>query len=98
MTDELAERLAKAAWIGFAVEETPPAKTSMDDPAFEHVRPSYLALAACMLAEIAAAGMVVVPREPTAEMLEAAWAYIHDENGVGTWKAMIEAAPTNPSP
>jgi hypothetical protein len=34
---------------------------------------------------------VLVPRKPTPEMLEAAWAYIRDEDGPGVWSAMISA-------
>ena len=32
---------------------------------------------------------VLVPRRPTKEMLEAAWAYALDEDAEGAWKAMI---------
>ena len=35
--------------------------------------------------------MVLVPRLPTKEMVEAAWAYAHDEDAVGVWRAMIDA-------
>ena len=35
--------------------------------------------------------MVLVPRRPTEEMVEAAWAYAHDEDAAGVWSAMIAA-------
>jgi hypothetical protein len=38
---------------------------------------------------LASAGWVCVPREPTAEMLDAAFDYIHAEDGTGTWRAMV---------
>jgi hypothetical protein len=34
---------------------------------------------------------VLVPREPTKEMLEAGWQWAHDENELETWKSMIRA-------
>jgi hypothetical protein len=34
---------------------------------------------------------VLVPRKPSPGMLEAAWAYIRDEDGLGVWNAMISA-------
>lgn len=37
--------------------------------------------------------LVVVPRVPTHEMVEAAWAQALEEDAVGVWKEMIEAAP-----
>lgn len=33
--------------------------------------------------------MVLVPRKPTAEMLEAAWASALEEDAAGVWKSMI---------
>ncbi len=39
------------------------------------------------------AGWVLVPREPTAEMLDAAWAYALDEDAVGVWKSMLQSVP-----
>ena len=36
-------------------------------------------------------GLAVVPRTPTAEMLKDAWAYIHDEDGLGAWSEMISS-------
>lgn len=33
--------------------------------------------------------MVLVPRVPTPEMLEAAWAYAQDEDAAGVWVSMI---------
>jgi hypothetical protein len=38
-----------------------------------------------------ACGMVLVPREPTKEMLEAAWADALAEDAAGVWRAMIAA-------
>lgn len=35
--------------------------------------------------------MVLVPRVPTKEMIEAAWADAHAEDALGVWKSMIEA-------
>ena len=35
--------------------------------------------------------MVLVPRNPTPGMLEAAWASAHDENAALVWQDMIEA-------
>lgn len=35
--------------------------------------------------------MVLVPRKPTKEMLEAAWAAAHAENAAEVWQEMIEA-------
>ncbi len=35
--------------------------------------------------------MVLVPRIPTPEMLEAAWQWAHAENELETWRAMITA-------
>ena len=35
--------------------------------------------------------MILVPRKPTAEMLEAAWADALAEDAAGVWEAMIQA-------
>ena len=35
--------------------------------------------------------MVLVPRKPTKEMIEAAWASVHDEDAAGVWADMIQA-------
>ncbi len=35
--------------------------------------------------------MILVPRTPTKEMLEAAWAEALAEDAAGVWKAMIDA-------
>jgi hypothetical protein len=45
-----------------------------------------------ILIELRLNGYVIVPRNPTPEMLDAASDYIHAEDGEGTWRAMIEAA------
>jgi hypothetical protein len=37
-------------------------------------------------------GLAIVPREPTQEMIEAAWADALDENAGGVWAKMVEAA------
>ncbi|MGA2743039.1 MAG: hypothetical protein ABSG65_37095 [Bryobacteraceae bacterium] len=42
---------------------------------------------------ISEAGYVIVPRLPTAEMLDAAWADALAEDAKGVWGAMINAAP-----
>ena len=44
---------------------------------------------------IAEKGLVIVPRKPTEEMLEAGWYYAHDEDAAGTWDSMIEAYATS---
>jgi len=36
---------------------------------------------------------VMVPRKPTEEMLEAAWAFAHDEDAAGVWRAMLSSSP-----
>lgn len=41
--------------------------------------------------EAGEAEMVLVPRVPTAEMIDAAWATALDENAAGVWRDMIEA-------
>ena len=45
-------------------------------------------------------GVVSVPRKPTPQMLEAAWAEALAENAAGVWEVMIEAwlAPPAPEP
>lgn len=35
--------------------------------------------------------MILVPRIPTKEMLDAGWADAHAENTLGVWESMIEA-------
>lgn len=35
--------------------------------------------------------VITVPRIPTREMLEAAWADAHDEDAAGVWASMITA-------
>jgi hypothetical protein len=49
--------------------------------------------AARVLAALAAAGYVCVPRDPTKAMLESAWAHALDEDAEGVWKSMVESAP-----
>jgi hypothetical protein len=39
-------------------------------------------------------GLVIVPKNPTAEMLEAGFWPALDETAQGTWEAMIEASPS----
>lgn len=39
------------------------------------------------------AGYVIVPREPTGEMLEAAWADALSEDAAAVWRSMIESTP-----
>ena len=41
--------------------------------------------------------MVLVPRRPTKEMIEAAWATALDENAAGVWESMIQAWLTSRS-
>lgn len=45
-----------------------------------------------LLAALDAAGYVCVPRDPTKDMMDAAWAYALDEDAEGVWKSMIESA------
>lgn len=40
---------------------------------------------------------VLVPRHPTREMLDAAWASALAEDAEGVWVAMIDAAPNRPA-
>lgn len=42
-----------------------------------------------ILDAFARSGFVVVPSNPTTQMLNDAWADIHDEDGLGVWKTMI---------
>ncbi len=44
-----------------------------------------------------AADVLRAIREPDETMLEAAWASIHDENGAGTWRDMIDALLGEPT-
>jgi hypothetical protein len=44
-----------------------------------------------VLAALSGAGLVIVPRIPTAEMLEDAWDDIHEEDGPSAWRDMIES-------
>lgn len=44
-----------------------------------------------ILRSITEKGLVIVPRKPTQEMLEAGWYYANDEDAAGTWDSMIEA-------
>lgn len=37
-------------------------------------------------------GFVLVPAQPTEKMLDAAWADAHEENALGVWRTMIDAA------
>jgi hypothetical protein len=57
---------------------------------FDMVTDIYVAMRRA--AAEAAGGMVLVPRIPTKEMLEAAWADALAEDAKGVWKAMIDAA------
>jgi hypothetical protein len=51
-----------------------------------------------VLRELAVAGYVIVPKEPTKEMLDAAWASALGEDAAGVWRDMIEAALCTHSP
>ena len=44
-----------------------------------------------METNISAPEMVLVPRKPTKEMIEAAYWDANDENAAGVWESMIEA-------
>lgn len=46
---------------------------------------------------LAALGFVCVPREPSAEMIEAAWAWELAEDSAGVWREMINAASIVPT-
>lgn len=41
---------------------------------------------------IEAMGYACVPKTPTAEMLDSAWADAHAEDALGVWGSMIEAS------
>jgi hypothetical protein len=45
-----------------------------------------------MLAALDAAGYVIVPKEPTQEMIEAGWAAAHDESAAECWRDMLAAS------
>ena len=61
------------------------------------VLPPYLKLADAVLAEIEAAGMVLVPREPTEAQLKLCYDWALNANQVETnklfYRAMLSAAP-----
>lgn len=44
-----------------------------------------------VLSAIKEAGFVCVPRTPTLEMTDAAWAAALNENAMGVWRDMIDA-------
>jgi hypothetical protein len=44
---------------------------------------------------IAARGFVCVPRVPTKDMIEAAWAEALAEDAAGVWQVMVEAYESN---
>jgi len=50
--------------------------------------------ACAALEALNSADWVVVPRVPTQAMLDAGWYSAHDEDAAGTWRYMIDAAPT----
>ena len=80
MRMDMVERVAKA------LEAKLSEMTSGDDT-LNYRRPSG-ELASAELARAAINAM----REPTPEMLEAAWSDILAEDGAGTWRKMIDAA------
>lgn len=45
-----------------------------------------------VLAALDSAGYACVPREPTEEMLREGWAWAHDEDEGGTYRAMVAVA------
>jgi hypothetical protein len=47
------------------------------------------------LVALRAAGYACVPIEPTPAMLEQGWASVHDEDIMGTWQAMVNAAESS---
>lgn len=49
-------------------------------------------LARAIIRELARVGFVCVPRDASDAMIDAAFDYIHEEDGAGTWRAMVDAA------
>lgn len=47
---------------------------------------------AAVLSALDAAGYVIVPKEPTQEMIEAGWAAAHDESAAECWRDMLAAS------
>jgi hypothetical protein len=87
--EEMVERLARAMWKWDSGSDW--------DKAFAPRKNMFLALARACLSEIEAAGMVIVPREPTEEMLAAgAVAEGHgnlEAEALSLWSAMLAASP-----
>lgn len=64
------------------------------DKAFEYaVTQRELVL---QMRDIITNGYVIVPREPTEAMLDAAWAEALGEDAAGVWREMINASPSYP--
>jgi hypothetical protein len=54
-----------------------------------------LGVTVALIENLGAAGYVIVPREPTDEMLKAAWAASWESNTKETWDEMISAWATS---
>lgn len=97
---EIVEHVARALEADFA----DPAWDDLAETAREAWRESARAAIAAHIAALAAAGYVIVPREPTEAMIEASnreidfrdnadWDGRKSHLSSGAWRAMIDAAP-----
>ena len=98
MTPELRERLALMLapvlkW-GTDYDEVPTAEI-FSRPRYQHLAERVFVAADAALAELASAGYVVVPKEPTEAMLDEAYLEIADKDGAArSYRAMLAAAPS----
>ena len=102
-TPSLVERLAAGLFEKYRIEECePPEITFQEHAVHDDLHQFYLDAVTLLLSEIEKAGWVVVPREPTEEMLDAGTAVdVRDPDGWSTcayeleeiWPAMIAASP-----
>ncbi len=89
--EELRERIAKALYCANYDGDKRPWAERLD-----WERELYLISADAVLAEIAAAGLVLVPREPTGDMLSAGeWKIMNDFTASEVYRAMIAAATSD---
>jgi hypothetical protein len=77
-------------------EDNPLTKALIDADAIRHPRwMDYAYVADAVLAEIEAAGMVLVPKEPTEAMLEAVTPFPGERHSTrAVYRAMLSAAPS----
>lgn len=85
--DELVEK------IGRAIEDACWEAEVESIPGSFVPREAWPRVARAALTELEQAGYVVVPVEPTEEMIDAGWAYVHNEDAAGTWRSMLSARP-----